>query len=195
MRGGRRARLLLDNTRIVIIGGLMAKGWFDADRRHRPLHYIIRPQDWQQPIEPNSIAICAEDSWDDPQGLGGDVVDTRELYVDVYAESDPLGWHLAVDIRDILLGKLTETGRDGPVIDVYDLAQATPVPVTQVDVEDVTVDRTESVAREWQAHWFMVRIHLTDEYADEFDATEITSTWIPQYADAWNLIRNIEHGP
>lgn len=199
MRGGLRTRLVVDSTRLTVIAGLDALGWFDPTiydnppgvRRHRPLRYVPRPQNWQDPVYANAIAISTEDIYDEPLGLGGDVEDTVQAYVDVFAESDTVGWHIAMDIRDIALGKIPGIGRTGPVIDAYDLRQATPVPFAQIEVADVRVDRAESDARQWQAHWIMVRLTLLDDYADEADATHPTTAWQPDLAPAWGRIQAI----
>lgn len=200
IRGGLRTRLIGDSTRIAVIAGLQDLGWFDATvydtppgaRRHHPLRYIARPGDWQTPIAPNAIAISTEDIQDTPIGLGGEVEDQLRIYIDVFAEDDQVGWHLTQDIRDLLFGKMTGLGRDGPVIDVYDLRLATPAPFTQVDIEDILVDRAVNQAREYQNHWFMLRVSLTDDYSDEFNATHIATDWSDDLAPAWDLIQAVE---
>lgn len=200
MRGGLRTRLVVDSTRLTIIAGLTALGWFDGTiydtppgpRRHRPLRYMPRPLSWDNPINANALAISSQDMYDEPLGLGGEVEDTIEMYIDVFAESDPLGWQLAMDIRDILLGKFPELGRIAPLIDVYDLRQATPAPFTQVEVTAVEVDRAQGQAREWQAHWFMIRADLLDDYSDEYNATHPTTEWTDDFRPIWQQIQTIE---
>jgi hypothetical protein len=200
VRGGLRSRLITDSARLTIIAGLDALGWFDGTvydtppgpRRHRPLRYITRPLDWHEPITPNALAISAEDIYDEPHGLGGEVEDTIEMWADVLAENDALGWQLAGDIRDLLLGKYPGLGRVAPILDVYDLRHATPVAFTQVAIEELQIDRAESDARGWQAHWFMVRISLLDDYSDEFDAVHTVTDWTPDFVPAWQRIQEIE---
>lgn len=203
MRGGLRSRLIADSVRLTIIAGLGQLGWFDGTiydnppgpRRHRPLRYVPRPLNWDDPIYVNAIAISVDDLYDRPLGLGGEVEDTSEMWVDVFGENDQLGWQLAMDTRDIVLGKYPALGRTGPVIDVYDLRQATPSPFTQVDVASVDVDRAEGEARQWQAHWFMVRIDLEDDYSDEANAVHTSTDWTEDYAGAWQRIQAIELNP
>jgi hypothetical protein len=200
MRGGLRTRLVLDSARLTVIAGLQALGWFDGTihdttpglRRHRPLKYVPRPKKWDDPIEPNAFAVSLDDITDMPLGLGGEVEDSHAMYVDIFAESDPLGWDLAMDIRDVLLGKRPEVGRYAPLIDVFDLRQATPAPFTQVEVDTVLVDRAEGEAAQWRAHWFMVRFDLLDPYDDESDALHPTVDWTQGYANAWAYIQTIE---
>jgi hypothetical protein len=203
MRGGLRSRLVLDSVRLTIIAALEQLGWFDPTvydtppgaRTHRPLTYIPRPTRWDDPIFPNALAISAEDISDEPLGLGGDVEDRLEMYIDVFAQDDIFGWQLSHDVRDILLGKYPELGRIGPWIDVYDLRQATPAPITQVEVDDVRVDRTQGEARDWQRHWFMTRLTVLDDYADEADAVLAVDHWADEYRAAWDRIQAIELVP
>lgn len=200
MRGGLRSRLIADSARLAIIAGLGALGWFDGTiydatpgpRRHRPLRYVTRPASWEVPIGPNAISISAEDAYDRPLGLGDEVEDTIEIWIDVLAESDPLGWQLALDVRDVLLGKYPDIGRIAPIVDVYDLRQATPSAFTQVEVDRVQVDRAEGEARAWQAHWFMVRVDLLDDYADENNAVHTVTDWQDDFRPSWDLIQAIE---
>lgn len=197
MRGGLRSRLILDSVRATIVAGLEDLGWFDptihdsppGSRQHQPLRYMTRPEMWDEAIIPNAFAISAERTSDEPQGLGGDVEDRFELYVDLFAQNAEFGWHVAGDIRDILLGKTA--GRTGPVVDVYDFRQATPSPFTQVDIDRVVIDRADSRAREWQRYWFMVRIDIVDDYSDEFDALHATTDWTDNLLSAWTRIQNI----
>ena len=200
IRGGLRSRLILDSTRLTIVAGLSALGWFDGTvydtppgpRRHQPLRYIPRPVTWQEVIAPNCVAVSSEESRDDAHGLGGEIEDILSLYVDVFGESDPLGWQITVDIEDILLGKMPDIGRFGPIVDVYDLRMATPTPFTQVEIDDVFTDRAEGQAREWQSHWFMTRVVLNDDYSDEFNAQRTTTTWTPDLDPAWQRIQAME---
>ena len=199
MRGGLRTRLIADSVRVCAIAGLTQLGWFDATvhdtppgaRQHRPVRYVPRPEPWHAEIVPNCIAITTEDISDRDSGLGGEVADTIRLYVDVFAENDTVGWQLAVDTRDILLGKISTFDRHAPVLDVYDLRMATPAAFTQVDLEDLRVDRADGTARSWYAHWFMVRVNAYDEYLDEAGAIADLGLWDLDLDSAWQLIQSI----
>lgn len=200
IRGGLRTRLIADSVRLAIIAGLTGLGWFDATvhdnppgvRRHQPVRYVPRPLKWDQFVEPNALAISTEDAYSEPQGLGGDVTDEIRMYADIFAESDELGWQLAQDVRDLLLGKMPYLGRVAPVIDVYDLRQATPAPFTQLELVRVLIDRAESESREWRNRWFMVRFDLIDEYYDESGLVELDSEWTDDLGAAWQQIQAIE---
>jgi hypothetical protein len=200
MRGGLRTRLVADSTRITVIAGLQALGWFEPTihdrppglRRHHPLKYVTTPVSWQTAVTPNAIALSIDDVVDQPLGLGDEIEDRITFYVDVFAESDAVGWELALNVRDILIGKLPEIGRTGPVIDLYDLRMATPVAFSQADVTDVSIDQAQSDARAWQAHWFMIRGFLEDDYDDEYGIEHPAPDWSADYQPAWDWIQQIE---
>jgi hypothetical protein len=185
----------MDSTRLAVLAGLEALGWFDATiydtppgtRKHRPVRFISRPLRWDEPIEPNAVSVSPEDDIDTPQGLGGDVEDRISVYIDVFAEDGPVGMHLTYDIRDYLLGKYASTGQTDNWIDVYDFTQATPTPFTRVEIEDVLVDAAASQTREWQRNWWMIRADLVDDYADEFTPEMITNRWA-DVASSWSRI-------
>jgi hypothetical protein len=189
-------------VRVTVIAALEQLGWFEPTvydnppgvRRHQPLRYIPRPVDWRDDIVPNALAISTEDISDEDLGLGGEVEDRQELYLDLFAQDDAFGLHLIRDIRDILLGKFPELGRNAPYIDVYDFRQATPAPFTQVEVGDVRIDRAQGDARQWQRYWFMLRLHVLDDYADEFDAVHPATGWSEDFRPAWERIQQIEAG-
>jgi hypothetical protein len=200
IRGGLRTRLIGDSVRVAVISALSELGWFDATvhdnppgvRRHRPLRYVPRPIKWDEQVEPNAVALSAEDVRDWEAGLGGEVEDHLRMYVDLFAESDEFGWHLARDVRDILLGKMSGIGRETAAVDVYDLRMATPAAFTQVDVEAILIDRAESESREWRNRWFMVRFDLVDEYHDEHGEFEPITDWTEEFAASWQQVQTIE---
>jgi hypothetical protein len=203
IRGGLRTRLIGDSLRLAVIAGLEVLGWFDPTiydqppglRQHQPLRYVPRPSKWDVPIAPNCLAISTEDILEDEFGLGDEVADSIRCYIDIFGEDDPVSWHLTQDIRDLLIGRIGATGRHGPVLDIYDLRMPTPAPFTQIDIEEVFVDRARNEAREYQNHWFMIRVDLLDEYADEFDATTASSAWNDSLVPAWQRIQAAEMVP
>jgi hypothetical protein len=201
IRGGLRARLIIDSLRVTLIAGLTDLGWFDATvhdnppglRRHRPLRYVPTPLRWDEMTEPNAIAIGTHDTRGRESGLGGDVEDNSRVYVDIFAQSDEFGWHLSQDARDILIGKMPQVGRYVPAVDVYDLRLATPAAFTQVDIERPLIDRAESESREWRNRWFMVRVDVVDEYHDEYGTVGFDlSDWSADLDPAWQRIQAIE---
>lgn len=198
IRGGLRTRFILDSVRFAIVSTLQQRGWFDATihdeppgtRRHQPFRYIPRPLEWVENIRPNAIAITSDDVADDDLGFGGELEDIIEIYVDVFAQDDTLGWQVAYDIRDSLLGKYD--GAAGPQIDVYDFRQATPAPFVTVDVDLLEVDRSQGETRAWQRHWFMLHVIVLDAYGDEVNPAAATSSWSAIDEEIWALIQEAE---
>lgn len=202
IRGGRRSRYLLDSIGLMIIAGLEDLGWFGATvhddppglRRHQPLRFVPRPAKWDVPVVPNAFSIGIEESAEDGGGLGGDVEDAMHVYIDLFAENESLGWELATDIADLCDGKRPAQGRDNPYLDVYDFNQATPMPFTVVEIEDVRIDRAGVDTHEWQRHWFMVSFRAIDEYRDEHLDRIPDGDWSDLRA-AWVRIQAIESNP
>lgn len=199
IRGGLRSRLIIDSVRFAVVSTLQHAGWFDptiydtppGNRRHEPFRYIPRPVDWAEDIRPNAIAISPEDIADEPFGFGGEVQDTNEIYIDVFAQDDSLGWQVAFDIRDSLLGKTDRAA--GPQVDVYDFRQPTPAPFTTVDIDLVEVDRSQGEARAWQRHWFMLHLVLLDEYGDEYaEPVAAPGSWSAVQQQSWGHIQEVE---
>jgi hypothetical protein len=204
IRGGLRTRLIVDSTRVAIVAALSALDWFEPTiydspaglRRHRPLRYIPKALKWDETVEPNALSISTEDTHSLPRGLGGEVEDNLRMYVDLFVQNDELGWQLAHDVRDIVLGKMPDIGRDMPAIDIYDLRLATPAAFTQVDVEFPLIDRAESEAREWRNRWFMVRFDLVDEYHDEHGGIDAAhAEWTDALSPIWQQVQAAESHP
>jgi hypothetical protein len=198
IRGGLRTRLVLDSARFAVILAMKQNGWFDptvfdtppGTRRHQPFRYITRPTDWMQKIQPNAIAISSEDIADEPLAFGGEVEDSTEFYVDVFAQDDSLGWQVAYDIRDSLLGK--SANAVGPQLDIYDFRQPTPAAFTTVDLDIIEVDHAQGDARTWQRHWFMIHVVLLDDYDDEAGISLEPSLWQPTHQQVLQRIEEVD---
>lgn len=175
--GGIRSRLVHDSFAAFVQSCLGQLGWFDATvydtpvpgtRKHRPLSLIERPNNWDDPIEVNAMAITAEDTTDEDAELGSLLSnDTRHYSIDIYCENDPIGSHLRDDIRDILRGKMASIGAGNPRLAVYDYREATPSIVFHCDIENVVADRAHNFPKPWQQHWWSIRCDLVDTYGDE----------------------------
>lgn len=200
IRGGLRTRLIIDSVRFAIISTMDQLGWFDptvfddppGTRRHQPFRYIPRPVDWSEDIRPNAIAISSEDIADNDLAFGGDVEDRYELYADVFAQNEAVGWQVCYDIRDSLMGKSTDLGTLGPQIDVYDFRQATPAPFTFVDVDTIRVDHSQGEARAWYQHWYLVRILVEDAYEDEAGSVLRSHAWTAGDQVNWQRLQEVE---
>lgn len=166
--GGLRTRLILRSFQEMVQSSLDALGWFDLNRRHQPLNFIVRPPDWAETVDFNSIAITCEDVTDDDAELGSNLTDdTWTFSVDVYCEKDSVGISLIGDVRDILRGKIPSIGRTGPILPVIDYQATTPSQIFVCDIERVTVDRARNFPKAWQQHWWAARCDVIDTYGDE----------------------------
>lgn len=166
--GGIRTRMIRDSLRNLIVDSMTDLGWFGANRRHLPIQVIDRPNKWDDPIELNSLVVSLEDRYGDHAELGSNMMlDTWTAYVDFYAESDDIGMEVSGDIRDILRGKMSSIGRTRGVLDCYDYREDPAIVFATLDIVNVFEDRARNFPNEWQAHWFVVRCDLEDEYMDE----------------------------
>jgi hypothetical protein len=175
--GGLRARLIRDSFEKMLRDALDARGWFDTDRRHSPITLISGAYDWDEPIPLNTLSIAAEDLSSDEIELGSNAAEDRwTVWVDFYAESEPLGMDVAHDIRDILRGKMPAIDRIAPIFPVLDFTvdlveppePPEPPPILfYCDIEDVVVDRARGFTRPHERYWYAVRCDIVDEFFDE----------------------------
>lgn len=162
--GGLRTRLIRDSYRNLIVDSLTALGWFDDDRRHKPIHLVDRPAKWDVPIIENGLVITLETRSGIDAELGSiATIDTWTSYVDFYAEDDDVGLALTGDVREILRGRFPGIGRTDPSFEIMNYTLATPVSIGTIQILDVVDDRARNFPNEWQAHWFVVRADLEDE--------------------------------
>lgn len=164
--GGLRDRLLKDSLYAHVAAALDALGWLDTSRRHRPINLIEKPEHWDVAVAPNTVAVdfvgSDVEEWEVGSLLTSDI---HVGHVEIYAETDSLGTHLAEDIRDWLRGRLQEP----PVpmmFPIYDFRQgATPAVIGRMDIGDVSTVRNVTVNDEiWLRHWFRVRCEIRDTY-------------------------------
>lgn len=165
--GGRRTRLITIAFHAMITDSLDALGWFNTGRDHQPLSIIVRPNDWDETVGFNSLAITIEDAFDNEAEMGSLLTEDRWTFtIDVYAEDDAVGIHLINDVKDILRGKMPSIGRGGPIFPVADITVG-PDPIFHCDIERVVVDRARGFTKAWQQHWWACRCDVVDTYGDE----------------------------
>lgn len=170
--GGLRARLIRDSAFTMLRDSVDALGWRDAGRRHKPVLFRAEPVPWDEEVPLNTVAVSQTDVSGDEVELGSNLSEDRwTFYVDLYAEDESVGTHLAHDIRDILRGKIPSIGRNQPLLPVYNLAGETPEDVLfNCEIEDVLVDRANDFPKSWQRYWYVVRFIIVDYYGDENDS-------------------------
>lgn len=166
--GGLRDRLIHDNLYSMIYDALYELGWLTANSNHKAVRVRAEPIPVNEEITPNVVAISDEHTLIDEMELGSHLSEYRwEYWVDIYAESLPIGKHLAGDVRTILEGKFNSIGRYTPNVVVYDLTQATPSEIFTCEIENVEVERSRFYEKPFQKYWYMIRFELVDCYIDE----------------------------
>jgi hypothetical protein len=164
IEGGLRSRFIRDSLEQLVVGGLAALGWFGPGRDHSPIAVVDAPNDWDEPVEINSLAFADGGEDDIEMELGSTATEDRWVYyIDFYAEDESVGLHLSGDVRDILRGKLSSIGRTNPSLPVYDYRNATPPVIFHCYLENVLVDRAKGFNQPWLRYWFSVRVDVVDE--------------------------------
>ena len=163
--GGQRARLIKKSVYEFLKSGLEDLGWFDDGRNHESVRFEARPvtdfinTKLSEDLRPNIITLTDEDDESSELELGSSSRTFRwEFFVDIFAENPSVGIGLSTDIRDILLGLHDSNVVDdqGPVLDVYDYAQATPSVLFSCQLVDVEKNRVKVWEKPWQKYWYIV---------------------------------------
>ena len=168
---GFRARLVRDNMHNFVNQGLSDLGWFDSGRQHQAVVMYAEAKPWDEEIKANAVMVTTEGVRESELELGSNLSEQSwEYYVDIIAESESLGIHLATDIRDLLTGHITDDMTYvGPRVPVYDLSQggATPDLAFMVEAIDVNMDKGRLYNTPTKKHWWQVAFTVVDAYADE----------------------------
>ncbi len=170
--GGLRDRLITENLRNLIEDVLDSLGWFDSGNQLRlqPLTVISTPVDSSTEIEPNIVSVVAEDSDSFEAEMGSLLSEFRSSYaVDIYAEDDATGKHLAGDVRAILEGRFASLGRVGTEVEVYDLTQATPTVIFTIDLENISMGKQRFYNKPYEKFWWTIVFDVVDQYATDED--------------------------
>jgi hypothetical protein len=168
--GGVRLRLIKDNFVSMIEGSLDQLGWFDAGRMHMPVSVIGTQMDDGEKIEPNIVSVSTEIVTNLEMELGSGLEENKHTYfVDIYAENEDVGLHLAGDIYDIVRGKMPSIGRGAPDFDVLDLTQATPTVLFVCEIENVDVGRSRDWGKTFNRYWWTIGLDINDYYDNEGD--------------------------
>lgn len=168
--GGKRLRLIKDNFESSIRNSLTTLGWFDNNRRHAPVTLVAEQLDPHNELSPNIIGIAFDDMIFDEIEVGSSFSENQwSVYIDIFAESESVGLHLAGDIFDILRGKFSVLG-DTDILRVYDLTQATPDQLFYCLLENSDIARVKGWSKPHTKYWWTVYCEIHDYYADEGDA-------------------------
>ena len=169
---GHRARLVKDNLFNFLESGLTDLGWFDADRQHAALRLLADAEPWDEEIKPNVVAISTEGVRDIDMELGSMLAEHHwSYYIDLIAETESLGLHLATDVRDMIQGRITTLTMPGPYVPVYDLSiqSATPVQIATVEIADVVMDKGRIYTKADKKYWWQIAFTVIDDYGTDDD--------------------------
>lgn len=169
--GGLRQRLLRDSLYSTLQEALTDLGWFNSGRYHKPVTFRATSVPLNEEIQVNTVALSDESVDESDWEIGSLMAEHRTVfYVDVYAEDESVGTHIAGDVKAILGGRLTAIGRSSPTFQVLDLTLATPVPIFSCEIENITVDRAHDFPKTWQRFWYVVRFEVLDYYGSDNDS-------------------------
>lgn len=164
IEGGLRVRLIRDSLEELVRSTLDQRGWFDAGRQHSPIRFISEPNDWNEPIEVNSVAIAGGDITSTEWEMGSQMTEDRwTFYVDFYGENEAIGTDVSGDISASLRGKLPSIGRNDSVLDVLDFRDPDTPVLFHCLIETVVTDRARDYPKPWLRWWYSVRCEIVDE--------------------------------
>ncbi len=166
--GGLRARYIAESIYQCVDEILTDLDWFQPGRYHIPLKLRKTPVKNDETIDYNTIVVFSESMYDLEDELGSLMAEHHWIfYVDIYAEDDAIGTHLAHDLRDALEGRMPSIGRTHPVVPVYDFGTATPYELFNVQLERVFVEKIHNIQKPWEQHWYSLVFDVVDRYANE----------------------------
>jgi hypothetical protein len=169
--GGLRSRLVRDSLWHMINNSLTSLGWFSSGSQHRPITFLQKDIEDDEDIELNTLALVDSVVRDDEIELGSNYAEHRiQFFLDFYGESRAVSQHMAVDLKDILEGRMPSVGRGDSRFTVFDYTQATPVDLFRCDIDTVVVDRTHNPMKPFQRFWYSVMFSVVDTYGNENDA-------------------------
>jgi hypothetical protein len=163
--GGIRLRLLRDSALHAVTDGLAEQGWFQPNRRHRPVTVTSGALDWDEPVQSNLVTVSIDAVSTEQVEVGSTLTnDTIRLVTDLFVENDTVGVELANDIRDIYRGRIG-TVMARAALPIWDYRLATPVTIAYATFDQVRIVRSVATAQQlWQRFWFTVIADVSDAY-------------------------------
>ena len=168
--GGSRQRLIKDNMKRQIESGLDALGWFDAGRPHMPVTVSADQFEPNEEIKPNAVVVVIEDFTAESMGMGQDESleeNTINAFVEIFAEDNSIGQHLAGDVYDLMRGKFTAID-DSRAIDVLDLG-VDDAHLFYCWYEDFEIMKNRSWDLPFNKYWWTIAVDIIDTYRDDRD--------------------------
>lgn len=166
--GGLRRRLIKDNLELLLNDCLDSLGWFDTNRQHKPVSLVGTMVENSTEIKPNLVSISAEVVTNTEMEMGSGLEENRwTFYIDIYAENEDVGLHLAGDIYDIIRGKMSSVGRSTTEFVVLDLTQATPSELFYCDIDNIDIARSRDWTKAYSRYWWTIGLDVLDYYNSE----------------------------
>jgi hypothetical protein len=151
--------MLIESLGNHIQGNLTTLGWFAAGREHSPISVITGfPNDTDE-VQLNTIAFSVEDAFGEDLELGSKAENHQTaFFVDMFMESDAVGWHLSGDIYYFL--------KKNPILAVYDYSAVGDPIDFRVELSEVDRRKPPRATNAWQRHWFTVSFLAEDMRAN-----------------------------
>lgn len=166
LEGGLIDRLVEDAAHAMYADALTTLGWFASHPSRQPVLFTTEPLPPGQEIKPNLLALTSDDMPPDEVELGSDLAEyAHTFYLDIYAEDDSVGKHLAGDCRSIAEGKMPSAGRTTRALPVWAPGADPDVdePAFVALIEDIVMERVyRETPRSWERHWWTVRFDVVE---------------------------------
>lgn len=169
--GGLRDRLITDNLINLIGSNLDNLGWFsDNNLAEYDIHIQTSVPFDNEEIQPNVIAISPEDNTSSEAEMGSNLSESVTVFaIDVYAENDAVGRHLAGDIKAILEGRFPSINRTDSNMEVMNLTVNIPYRLFTVDFQHIASSKQRMYTKPFEKYWWTIMFEVVDVYGDEDD--------------------------
>jgi len=166
--GGLRVRLTYDSLFNEIERILDELGWFDAGRQHLPINFVNEPTDPELETPLNTMALVPEDMFDSEIELGSLMSEFRRtFYLDFFGQNQSVSEHIMFDMKDALQGRMSSINRDAPNFELWNYTLATPVVIDTLDIEQVSLKRSNNWTKPWHKNWYSIAFTVVDYYGSE----------------------------
>lgn len=166
--GGLRLRLIKDSLYYMLNSSMDQLGWFNSGLTTKPVILTPEQLDTSVEIKPNIVGISSENMIQQDIELGSNLAEnTWDIYIDVLAEDEAVGIHLAGDIYDILRGKISSIGRTKPRLEVYDLYPNNNDIIFNCQFENVILHRVRDWSKPANKYWWVIGVEIIDTYYDD----------------------------
>lgn len=167
--GGKRILFIRDSLYEIVKDILSQQGYLTPNPGVRKdVQFILSPMNNTTELQPNIVGMSIENAFGMSMELGSNLErDEWNVFFDIYAENEDLGYTLGNDIRDILRGKFASLGRDSTEFLVKD--GETGADLFYCDLEDIEIVRRREYDRPYEKFWWTVGASIIDDYYDDLN--------------------------